>query len=165
MFGKDVKRLGCSNTRQEFIARIYDGETISEACAYMKLNPAAVGIRMKDDQDFENDIRDAQAFRADVMADKLENINQYEDDPIMASVISKNIQFLVSKRLRRIYGDKLDVNHTHTVNIRDALQAARDRTMQDVTPNALEDKTSAADVITVAPDKIIDVEPEIDPLS
>lgn len=165
MFEKDLKRLECSNTRREFIARVFDGDTISEACAMMRLNPAALGLTMRDDPSFANEVRQAQAFRVDIMVDKLENIQEYESDSFMAGVISKNIQWLASKRLRQIYGDKLDVNHTHTINIKDAMEAARNRALIDVTPNMLIDNVNATDSASVAQPVVIDAEAEIDPLS
>lgn len=158
MFEKDIERLQCLKTRNELVARMYDGDTLSEACAMMRLNPAAVGLTMRDDVTFDAAIRQAQAFRVDIMVDKLENISEYESDPIMAGVISKNIQFVASKRLRRVYGDKLDVNHTHTINIKDAMEAARNRVLIEHQPNPLITIIDATDSTSAAP-------VEIDPLS
>ncbi len=158
MFEQDLRRLGCLKTRNELIARVYDGDTLSEACAMMRLNPAAVGLTMRDDVTFDAAIREAQSFRVDIMVDKLENISEYESDPIMAGVISKNIQFVASKRLRRVYGDKVDVSHTHTINIRDAMDAARNRVMIEHEPNPLITIVDATDSTSAAP-------VEIDPLS
>jgi len=158
MFEGDIEKLQCADIRKEFISYIYDGESISEACGLLRLNPAAVGLTMRDDITFAKSVRDAQAFRVEVLTDKLENISEYESDPIMAGVMSKNIQWLASKRLRAIYGDKMDVTHNHVINIKDAMTAARERIMLDITPNQLITIDSATDVVSVAPE-------EIDPLS
>jgi hypothetical protein len=131
----------------------------------MKLNPAAVGITRRDNVDFDADIRAAQAFRIDMSVDKLERINEYESDPLMASVISKNIQFVASKRYRQVYGDKLDVNHNHTINIRAAMDAARERTLIDISPNILIPNINATDTISVAQAPLFVVAGDVDPLS
>lgn len=165
MFAKDLERLRCSNTRNEFIARVYDGDNIAEACAMMRLNPAALGITRRDDVTFDADIRAAQAFRVDMMTDKLENISEYESDAIMAGVISKNIQWLASKRLRQIYGDKVDVNHNVSINIRAAMDDARARVMIDHSPNLLNHIIDATDSTSVALAPALVPVDEIDPLS
>lgn len=165
MFERDREQFNGAEFRQEFINHVYNGENLLEACALMKVNPAALGIARRENPEFDADIRAAQAFRIDVMTDKLENIQEYESDAIMAGVISKNIQWLASKRFRQIYGDKVEVNHNVNVNIRDAMMEARNRTLEYIDAKPLGNNTFATDSVTVAQaPAIIDAE-EIDPLS
>jgi hypothetical protein len=165
MFESDMKRLEGAATRNEFINHVYDGQNIAETCALMRLNPAAVGIARRDDAEFDKAIRDAQAFRVDMMTDKLENISEYESCPIMAGVVSKNIQWLASKRYRQIYGDKMDVNHNVSINIKAAIEDARARSGVLIEHNPLIDITNATDSTSAAPCPITIAAEEIDPLS
>lgn len=166
MFQKDVEAMKCLNVQRAYVEHIYSGCTLLEASAMIKKNPAAIAVVRREDVEFDKAIRDAQAFRVEVMIDKLEDISQYESEPAMAATVSRNIQWLASKRMRSIYGDKMDVNHTHTINIRDAMDAARARVMHDVTPNLLIENNNAADALSVAPAPLHVAEAgEIDPLS
>lgn len=169
MFEKDLKRFDSAEFRATFISRIYEGDNLREACAFCRVNPAALGVYRRDNPKFDQDIRTAQAFQVDLLVDTLPNIQDHESDAIMAGVISKNIQWVASKRYRQIYGDKLDVNHNVTISIKDAMEEARKRTLVHVTDNALIDNKTYTDNVSVqqAPAlPVIDVLPDDDdPLS
>lgn len=165
MFERDREQFQCAEFRQEFVNHVYSGENLLETCALMKVNPAALGIARRENPEFDADIRAAQAFRIDVMTDRLENIQEYESDAIMAGVISKNIQWLASKRFRQVYGDKVDVNHNVMVNIRDAMNEARNRTIEYIDAKPLGNNTFATDRVTVAQAPAITEAKDIDPLS
>lgn len=162
MFEQDMKKLECATVRNELVAHVFDGNNLAEACALMKINPAALGMYRRNDLTFDADIRAGQAFRVDVMVDKLENISAYESDSFMAGVVSKNIQWLATKRYRAIYGDKMDVNHNVTINIREAMNAARERVTIEHEPNAMLLLHNATDSVSVAP---VEAARDIDPLS
>jgi hypothetical protein len=165
VFERDLERFKGDLFKKEFISHLYEGLTLSEACAQLKVNPAALGLTRRDDIEFDADIRAAQAFRVDMMADKLENIKEYESDAIMAGVISKNIQWLASKRYRQIYGDKVDHNINVQVNIRAAMDAALARTIEHMPSNALIENDIATDNKSAAQAPLVIDAEEIDPLS
>lgn len=165
MFERDRDMFKGVEFRQEFVNHIYNGENLLETCALMKVNPAALGIARRENPEFDADIREAQAFRIDVMTDRLENIQEHESDAIMAGVISRNIQWLASKRFRRIYGDKVDVNHNVNVNIRAAIEAAQTRTIEYIDAKPLDNNAFATDSVTVAQAPAIIDADDIDPLS
>lgn len=170
MFETDKNQFNSVKFRNEFLSCVYDGKTLAETCASMRVNPGALGVYMLENAEFEKQIRDAMAFRVDLMVDKLTNIDDYIDDPIMAGVISKNIQWVAGKRYRKIYGEKIDVTHTHNINIRAAMDIARERTLIHMNANLLENKDSLTDSVSVKQGDI-DVLPleksvkDIDPLS
>lgn len=165
MFEADRDKFKCVKFRDEFIMHLYDGESILEACALMKVNPAAFGLARRDNSEFDAEVRAAQAFRVEVMTDKLERINEYEGDAIMAGVISKNIQWLASKRYRAIYGDKVDHNVNVQVNIRAAIDAARQRAITIEHDKPLNVIDNAADSTSDAQAPALIDAGEIDPLS
>ena len=70
---------------------------------------------------------------SDAMADALINIDNHrvhgQSDPKMAKVISDNIKWVLSKRKPKEFGDRVQVDHSVTVDvaITTALDAARKR--------------------------------------
>lgn len=161
-FDSDFQRFSCAEFRNEFISRIYNGDNLLEACARLKINPAAMGLYRREDAEFDSLIRAAQAFRMEIDTERLAHIDQeFEGDAMMASVVSKNIQWLASKRARQIYGEKLDVNVNTTINIRAAMENAKGRVIEHVSDKPLIPLHTYTDNISVehAPDA------EFDPLS
>lgn len=150
MFEKDISFLQGALAQGEFIAAVYDGSNIAEACARLRVNPAALGFVRRDNPDFDAAIRAAQAFRVDLMVDRLEHIEDEESDALMARVISDNIKWLASKRLREIYGEKVDVSHNHTINLVDAIAQARARTIPFINGKSLEIIDASTDNVSVA---------------
>lgn len=165
MFEKDYQKFEGVEFRAEFLSRLYEGANLAEACAQMKVNPAALGVFMKDNQEFDSDIRTALAFRVELMVDKLENIQDIEENPMMAGVISKNIQWIASRRSRKIYGEKLDVQHSVVIDICAAMEMAKARTLEHIDDNPLKQLNSSTDNISVSLPILDAEEVEVDPLS
>jgi len=162
MFNADREKIKGAEVQSAFIMRLYDGFNMAETCADLRLNPGAVAIVMQDDIEFNNAVRQAQAFRVDLMTDKLENIEDYQDNPHMAKVVSDNIKWLASKRYKEIYGDKLEVNHNHTINIKDAMIEAQSRTLNFIEHKPLKTLDTVTDNVSV---EVIEHAADIDPLS
>lgn len=71
-----------------------------------------------------NSIVEAQTHN---LADQLLEIPDKYDDVQRAKLKSDNIKWLISRRNRKAYGDKLEVDHNHNVDIRAALDSATAR--------------------------------------
>jgi len=167
MFEQDIELIRRPQMQRTFVMHLYDGLNKCEACAAMRINPAVVGYVRNENADFNAAIRNAEAYRIDMLTDKLANIEDYFDDPIMAGVASKNIQWLASKRMRKIYGDKQDIVVSHVISIKDAITEANNRTRHFIEHNPLENMNALTDNISVEPLKIskaVDFEDD-DPLS
>jgi len=162
LFKSDMNKIRGAKTQGEIIQRLYNRYNLNEICADLRLNPAAVALVRRDDVAFDNEIREAQAFCVDMMTDRLEHIEDEEENPIMAKVISENIKWLASKRLKQIYGDKVEINHNHTINIQDAMIEARNRTMNIIDHKPLKTIDAPTDSISV---EVIEQVDEIDCLS
>ena len=163
MFETDVEFIRRPAAQMALCIEIYKNNTIEEACFTLRINPAAVGFVRSQDEKFDQDIRSAQGYSLERLIDQLPNIQDHIDDPIMAGVVSKNIQWLASKRRRDIYGEKLDVNHNHTVDIRGAIALAKQRTIDYIDHNPLDNQHSLTDNISVA--LVQDESDDPDPLS
>lgn len=170
MFERDRKEFDRPDFRNMFLTHVYNGETLAECCAIMKINPGALGVAMLEMPEFDKQVRDALMFRIDITVDKLERIDEYIDDPVMAGVISKNIQWLAERRSRKLYGAKVEHNVTHNINIRAAMVDATQRTIEHINGNTLAHNNSLTDNISVEQPPI-DLTPieksteNIDPLS
>jgi hypothetical protein len=162
VFDRELEKLKCVGVKKELIERLYNGDNIHEACAKIRINPAALTIARRNDVELELMIKDSRAYRADILVDSLMHLPEVYEDASMVSAVSRNIQWLAKTRYRELYGDKTDINHNVTVNIKDAMSEARKRLMHDVTPNILIDSESATDSVSVA---LVNDDDEIDPLS
>jgi len=156
MFERDLNIMRSTLAQETFVQRIYEGLTKSETCAEMRINPAAVGIVRRENKAFNQAIRDAEAFRVDMQVDRLININDDVDCPIMAGVISKNIQWTAAKRQRDIYGDKTDITVNHTLSISAAIEQANQRVLHFIDGKALIIDNTSTDNISVEQPKITD---------
>lgn len=68
----------------------------------------------------------------DVMTDRLLTITEEEPDIYKARLVSDNVKWIAAKRKPKVYGDKVDVSVTHTVDISSALTEARQRALNRV---------------------------------
>lgn len=151
MFEKDVDMIRGTLAQKTFIHHLYAGATKDEACGQMGINPGAVAFVRRENKEFNQAIRDAEASRIDNKVDELLNIHDTHSDPLMARVISDNIKWTASKRLREIYGDKVDHVVEHKISLVQAIQDARARTTQFIDAKCVEVLDNVTDIKSVAP--------------
>lgn len=149
MFKFDVEYILGALAQEKFLELIYSNNTVAECCSVLNINPAAVAFARRKDIQFDQAIRDAQAVLMDMAVDKLLTIDEAIENPLMARVISDNIKWLASKRAKEIYGDKVDVSITHTLDLRDVLADAKSRRLEFIDGNALELNDHTTDNKTV----------------
>lgn len=159
------------NLKDEMLRSVIEGHTLLEACAFAGVNPYEFAFARKKDKEFDHDIRTFQAFRVECMVDGLVNIHKKHKDAKMAAVISKNIQWLASKRFREIYGDKVDHNVNVQIDIRAAMVEAAQRVLYVEEHKPLIELNSVTDNISViaapmppVPVEIVD-DDDVDPMS
>jgi hypothetical protein len=99
----------------------------------------------------------------DMMAEALLHIDNHpiygQSDSKMAGVISKNIQWFLSKRRASVYGEKITVEHTITADkaILDALQRGKARA-QGQLPAPVKSSQIVGEIIDLVPiDRIEDL--------
>lgn len=112
---------------------ISQGNTLTEACDQSNLPISTLHNYIKRDENLHAMYVEADQRGSDAMADALVNIDNHrihgQSDPKMAKVISDNIKWVLSKRKPKEYGDRVQVDHSVTVDvaITTALDAARRR--------------------------------------
>ena len=120
------------------IALVGQGRTLTSACYDYRLSTTTFKKYVRSTDELQEMFAEAEQAGYDVMADALVEIDRHEhyghSDPKMAAVISKNIQWFLSKRKPTVFGDKITVEHNITADkaIVAALAAARGRVAVDV---------------------------------
>lgn len=158
MFESDIEYISGAFAQEEFISLIYSQNTIAEICAQLNINPAAVAFVRKKDSNFNDAINEAQSVLMDLKVDKLLTIHEDIENPLMARVVSDNIKWTASKRAKDKYGDKVDVNVTHTLDLKEAIALARSRQLNFIDGNAVELKEITTDNKTVEHEDTPDLE-------
>lgn len=135
------------------IARLYGaGHTIQEMCELNNWMPTPGTIyswRHKH-KDFEELMTGAEVARADALADETIHIADTTWDPRQAAVRVKARQWVASKLNRSKYGEKVEVAHTHTIDMGKLLAEAEAR----LVTSAAQPMPPPVDYIDVSPQPI-----------
>lgn len=107
--------------------RLLKGDNIAQACAFINLDPIEVQkLRLKDEA-FDAAIRAIQSIELENGVDRLAELHDEIDDALLHRSVSDNIKWLATKRSRKHYGEKLDVTVEHKIDLKTAMQLARER--------------------------------------
>lgn len=123
-----------------------EGQTIQKIADTLCIDAYHFWKSRQDDPDFSNKFAQARQEGIHLAVDKLDTVHEAHPDPQVARIVSDNIKWKASKLNPGTYGDRLDVNVNHTVDLGGALADAKNRalastarTMIDVTPESEED--------------------------
>lgn len=114
---------------------ISQGYTESKACAWSGIRTSQLKSVVTSDKEMMALYEDAIQNGYDAMADALldPKAGLYgETEPAMAKVMSENIKWYLSRRARKVYGEKIEIKQEVTVAfaITDALESAHRRTLE-----------------------------------
>lgn len=120
------------------------GHTVTEACDQSNITIAVFERYIAQNEQLRDMYTEAERRSHDAMADALINIDNHkvhgQSDPKMAKVISDNIKWVLAKRDSKRFGEKVQVDHSVSVDI--AITTALDAARRRVTP-----KLEAHDVV------------------
>lgn len=135
-----------------FCARISAGESLNGICSGPGMpNSKTVLNWLSAYPSFAAEYARARERQADLFASQIIEIADTEEDANRARVMIDARKWYASKLKPKVYGDKLDVAVSHTLDLTNALDEARGRlanaapALLDVTPNALPDSASTGD--------------------
>lgn len=94
---------------------IGEGNTLSEACKKTKVPRPTVYHWMNQDAELQAEYRRQRELFAEVMVERLSDVAKTEPDVQRARLLCDNIKWTACKTLPRLYGDKVQVDATHTV--------------------------------------------------
>lgn len=86
-----------------------DGNTLHRACALAGISRHVFVTHVAKNPELQQVFDDALSEADDTLAEILVDIDQVHSDAKMAAVVSKNIQWLLSRRRPERYGDKITV--------------------------------------------------------
>lgn len=106
------------------------GKTLTFACRTLGMTTTAFRRLVAKEPELTEMFEEAEQNGRDVMADMLIDADvELSQDPKMAGVLSKNIQWVLERRDRARFGQRVDITHNVTADkaIIDALSRAKDR--------------------------------------
>ena len=120
----------------QVLHRIADGLTETAACKEIGLSITAFRYNLKKEPELQELYAEAMKVGNDVLADTLIDIDKRHSLPAMASIVSKNIQWLLERRNPDKYGARVTINSENhaTKGLLDMLDKAIDRIPVASTP-------------------------------
>jgi transposase-like protein len=110
---------------EEILSRYADGETLSKICKDKSMPKRNTVYRWRQSYpEFGEAYLLAQEEHVDALVDEAGEIVDTELNPQRAKVRADQRKWLASRLNRQKYGDKLDVQHNHTLDIGPALALA-----------------------------------------
>jgi hypothetical protein len=91
------------------ISFLREGKTLNRACYLAGVSRHSFVTHVSKNPELQQVFDDALAEADDTLAEILVDIDQEHSDAKMAAVVSKNIQWLLSRRRPERYGDKITV--------------------------------------------------------
>lgn len=117
----------------EALELISQGRTVTDACDTVGVSIYQFDNCVDRDPELQMMRQEAERRGHDALADALINIDNHrihgQSDPKMAKVVSENIKWYLGKKDNKRFGDKVEVQHSLTLDrtIVDVLAAARYR--------------------------------------
>lgn len=110
------------------IDAIYQGASMTQQLEVEGLQPRVFFNQLELSEALEHDYTKAQQYKSELMVDQIIDIaDDIELDPMRARVRIDTRKWYASKMRPMKYGERVDVNVHHTVNINAALTEARSR--------------------------------------
>ena len=125
------------------------GATIKQACERADISPGEFYRARKADPELQAATLIAQEIGAEQLADGLADIHTEIPNPLMARVVSDNRRWLLARRHRALYGDKVTVEHSQgdlTDVLREAI-ARIPRPISDQNANTIDATPSIASIL------------------
>jgi len=148
--------------KERAIELLSDGLGPLKTCRELGVTHKEYFETISEDSIFEMAVARAQSIGFDVMADSLLEMNEHYGDVQRARLQSDNIKFILAKRKPQVYGDRIDINMTQTIDISAARAEALRRALplrDSTNPQSIETR----DVIEVQALESSDT-PSVDPI-
>lgn len=138
--------------RESYLKHIASGLTSAATCRELDINPLTPYHYCEKDLSFRDRVSRAREIGTDAQVDKLGDILTDEPDVNRARLKSDNIKWIASKLSPQKYGDRIDVNMRHSVDLDSAMSEAMDRVrtkrpqVVDITPQSVDEVATVDDV-------------------
>lgn len=120
---------GLSERQRLFLDQVVAQPTIERALRAAHVGERTYAEWCSKEPAFGQALRIARAIVLDRRVDRMREVAENEPDVQRAKLIIDTDKWLASKLIPHVYGERLDINVTSTVNITDALSEARNRAL------------------------------------
>jgi len=118
-----------------------DGHSLGYVLKFLGIKPYAFSKLLRGSPSFTALYHQCQSMRAELLVEQIIEIadDKYADPMSVRNRVDAR-KWYASKMVPHRYGERIDISVSATVDIRGALQAAKDRAaaVRDITPQALE---------------------------
>jgi hypothetical protein len=111
------------------INSLYEGATVTESLKKHGISSCAFYSRLNKDLELERSYALAQEARAELMVDQILDIADNDEDANRARNKIQARQWIASKQRPKKYGDRIELNHTVTADIKGVLASFDIRTL------------------------------------
>lgn len=115
------------------IANVLNGYTLAQGIQESEITTFQFYNALDQDPELKQKYELAQEYRAEVIVDEIIHIADTEPDPAVAKVRIEARKWVAGKHKSKKYGDKVDINVNHTVDLLGAITEAQARIV-NITP-------------------------------
>ncbi len=108
-----------------------EGRTVKEIREAIMVDAGAFRRYLEKHPVFKANFAHARQEGLEELADSLQNITEEVGDVQKAKLKSENLRWILSKRKPLVYGDRIDVNVTQTIDITSAIEEAKKRSLKN----------------------------------
>lgn len=126
------------------------GSTLTEICQALRIDIRTLAKQRAQVPAFDREFASARKLAADALADGLLEVRDAEKWPDVqrAKAWADSVKWLLARRHRDEYGDRVDVGVTVTVNLADALREAKARALRPMSDPAPAIEGECVDIST-----------------
>lgn len=147
-----------SEQQQRVLGRLAVGDSIDDACKAAGVTRYRYAQWMANQPAFSQSTLSARAIVADHHLDELDGLMQTEKDVNRLRLLAEHRRWKASKLIAKVYGDRIDVNVTATVDLAGALAEAEARRLRPMCDSIEGEFTQVADSQNNAAPRPIDTQ-------
>lgn len=159
--------LQLTSEQEDFIVNgIIFRKTIVDLCKELEIDKTKLFYYIQRNPDFEKRLNQARVFRSELAVDQLETIADGCEtlaDAAIARLKSDNTKWVASKLIPHVYGDNINLNVNHSIDLGSVLLAAANRVAPIIEMKRALQPSPSQEVLTVesVSDRSIQAIPEL----
>jgi hypothetical protein len=134
-----------AEVEEQIINLLYEGNNITQISKIINISPATINRYRLEVPLFDERVSRARTLGLEIIADQIEAIPDTYDDVNKARLKVDTMKWILAHRDPTKWGERIDLNINNTVDIRGALDEARNRirNVLDIAPSLIAGDSSA----------------------